>query len=92
MDCLAAGRTNHSLGIAARDGSICVFDIEKQSTRASRTVNLEEDGTPVQLHFQVCTIHIDRYCEAEHSCQQDGQPGGGWNTCTAALPGMYIDR
>ena len=53
LDCLAAGRTNNSLGIAARDGSICVFDIEKQSTRASRTVNLEEDGTPVQLHFQV---------------------------------------
>jgi len=52
LDCLAAGRSNYSLGIAARDGSICVFNIEKQSSVASRNLNLEEDGTPVQLHFQ----------------------------------------
>ena len=52
LECLAASRTNFSLGIAARDGSICVFNIEKQSSVASRSIDLEEDGTPVQLHFQ----------------------------------------
>jgi len=52
LDCLSASRHNFSLGIAARDGSICVFNIEKQSSIASRSLNLEKDGTPVQLHFQ----------------------------------------
>ena len=52
LDCLAAGRSNLSLGIAARDGSICVLNLEKQCSIASRSLNLEEDGSPVKLEFQ----------------------------------------
>ena len=55
LDSLAATSHNHSLAMAARDGTVAVYNIEKQSVVASRTLQLEDDGAPVDLTF--CDLH-----------------------------------
>ena len=51
LDGVAASGHNHCLATAARDGSVSVFNIEKQSMLASRNLSLEEEGSPVELVF-----------------------------------------
>ena len=43
--------TNNTLACAARDGSISVFNIEKQGMVASRSIHTEEEGGPVDMMF-----------------------------------------
>ena len=51
LDGLAASSHNNILACAARDGSISVFNIEKQGMVASRSINTEEEGGPVDMMF-----------------------------------------
>jgi phosphoinositide-3-kinase regulatory subunit 4 len=51
LDCLAASGQPQVLASAGRDGSINLFNIEKQSTVGLRQVALEEEGGPVELQW-----------------------------------------
>ena len=51
LDGLAASSHNNILSFAARDGSISVFNIEKQGMVGSRSINTEEEGSPVDMVF-----------------------------------------
>jgi hypothetical protein len=51
LDCVSASKHQLALATAARDGAITVFNIEKQSMLASRSIDTREDGAPVQLLF-----------------------------------------
>jgi len=65
LDSVAASCHNHTLATAARDGSVTVFNIEKQSMVASRNINLEEEGSPVELVFcDLNTSPLLFYCTA----------------------------
>ena len=55
LDSLAATSHNHCLAVAARDGTVSVYNIEKQAVVDSRAVQLEEEGAPVDLTF--CDLH-----------------------------------
>ena len=55
LDGLAATSHNHCLALAARDGTVAIYNIEKQSVVVSRRLELEEDGAPVDLTF--CDLH-----------------------------------
>jgi len=51
LDSVAASCHSHTLATAARDGSVTVFNIEKQSMVASRNIDLDEEGSPIELVF-----------------------------------------
>ena len=51
LDCVTASKHHLALATAARDGAITVFNIEKQSMLASRTINIRKDGAPMELVF-----------------------------------------
>jgi hypothetical protein len=48
---VAASKHHLALATAARDGAITVFNIEKQSMLASRSIDTKEDGAPMELLF-----------------------------------------
>jgi len=65
LDSLAASSHNHMIATAARDGSVNVFNIEKQSMLTSRNIDLEDEGTPVELVFcDLNTSPLLFYCTA----------------------------
>jgi hypothetical protein len=51
LDGVTASKHHLALATAARDGAITVFNIEKQSMLASRTVDTKEEGAIMELIF-----------------------------------------
>ena len=63
LDGVAASSHNQCLATAARDGAVSVFNIEEQRMVASRSINLEDEGSPVDLVFcDLATSPLLFYC------------------------------